>query len=58
MEHGFFCVPLLENFREQQNIWKSGRDFPDGIFQTEIRVTFIKTFLWYQLQVNGTDFYK
>ena len=42
-----FCVPLLENFREQRNIWKSApvQFFPDEIFQTEIRVTFAKTYL-------------
>ena len=31
--------------------------FSDGIFQTEIRVTFV-TYLWYQLQVNRTGLYK
>ena len=36
-----FRVPLLENFREQRNIWKGGPVFPDEIFQTNIRVTFV-----------------
>ena len=34
-------VPLLENSREQRNIWKGGPVFPDEIFQTNIRVTFV-----------------
>ena len=31
-------VVPAEDFREQQNIWKGSPVFPDGMFQTEIRV--------------------
>ena len=34
-----------ENFRQQQNFWKSSPVFPDGIFQTEIRVPFLQSSL-------------
>ena len=33
----FWVVPA-EDFREQRNIWKGSPVFPDGMFQTEIRV--------------------
>ena len=39
-----FVSLYWKNLREQQNILKSAPVFPDGIFQTEIRVTFVKTF--------------
>ena len=37
-------VVPAEDFREQQNIWKGSPAFPDGMFQTEIRVD---TFDWF-----------
>ena len=36
----FWVVPA-ENFRKQRNIWKGSPVFPDGIFQSEIRVPFL-----------------
>ena len=55
MEHGFLC-PFIGNFPGATEHQKKWSYFPDEIFQTEIRVTFVKTYLWYQLQVNETDF--
>ena len=34
-----------ENFREQPNIWKGSPVFPDGMYQTEIRVPFLQSHL-------------
>ena len=45
-----FQPDFPENFWEQQNIWKGSPVFPDGIFQTEIRVPFLQSHLWYQYQ--------
>ena len=54
-----------ENSREQRSIWKGSPVFPNGIFQTEIRVPFLQSHLWYRvlafavvLLVNGTDLYE
>ena len=38
-----FRVVSVENFREQRNVWKGSPVFPDGMFQTEIRVPFVQT---------------
>ena len=48
-----FLVLPAENFREQRNIWKGSPVFPDGIFQTEIRVLFLQSHLWYQFPYEG-----
>ena len=45
-----FQPDFPENFWEQQNIWKGSPVFPDGIFQTEIRVPFLQSHLRYQFQ--------
>ena len=57
-----FRVPLFENFRQQRNIWKGGPVFPNEIFQTEIRVAFVKTYVCILVSglrgcfsVGGTD---
>ena len=38
-----FWVFSTGSFRQQQNIWKGSPVFPDGIFQTEIRVPFLQS---------------
>ena len=61
----FWVSGPMENFREQRDIWK-GSPVPGGILQTEIRVPFLQSHLWYQFNsglrglfpVNGTDLYK
>ena len=51
----FWIVPA-EDFREQQNIRKVSPAFPDGMFQTEIRVdTSFKYIFRARFSVNGTD---
>ena len=42
MVHDFSLVPV-ENFREKRNVRKGSPVFPDGMFQTEIRVPFVQT---------------
>ena len=37
-----FRVVPVENFREQRNVSKGSPVFPDGMFQTEIRVPFVQ----------------
>ena len=37
-----FRVVPVENFREQRNVRKGSPVFPDGMFQTEIRVPFVQ----------------
>ena len=46
----------MENFREQRSVWKGSPVFLVGIFQTEIRVPFLKSHLWYQLQAFTSVF--
>ena len=49
MEHDFLGRGfLLKTFREQPNIIKGSPVFPDGMLQTEIRVPFLQSQLWYQ----------
>ena len=51
----FWIVPA-EDFREKQNIRKVSPAFPDGMFQTEIRVdTSFKYIFRFRFSVNGTD---
>ena len=38
-----FRVVPVENFREQRDVWKGSPVFPDGTFQTEIRVPLVQT---------------
>ena len=53
----------VENFQEQENVWKGSPVFPDGMFLTKIRVLRLQSHLWYQyvpgfralIAVNGTD---
>ena len=60
-----WIVPT-ENFWEQGiYIWKCSPVFREGICQSEIRVPFLQSHLWYQFQafasffsINGTDLYK
>ena len=40
MELTTFRVVLVGNFQEQGNVWKGSPVFPDGMFQTEIRVPY------------------
>ena len=51
-----FQPDFPENVWEQQNIWKGSPVFPDGIFQTEIRVPFLQSHLWYQFQAFAAVF--
>ena len=51
-----FWVFPTENFREQRNIWKGSPVFPDGMFQKEIRVPFLQSYLWYQFQAFAAVF--
>ena len=51
-----FWVFRTENFREQRNIWKGSPVFPDEIFQTEIRVPFPQSHLWYQFEAFAAVF--
>ena len=51
-----FRVVPVENFCEQRNIWKGSPVFPDGIFQTDIRVPLVKTFLSYQFRAFASFF--
>ena len=46
-----WVVPA-ENFQDQRNRLKCAPVFfiPDGIFQTEIRVPFLRSHLWYKFQ--------
>ena len=51
----FWIVPA-EDFREKQNIRKVSPAFPDGMFQTEIRVdASFKYIFRARFSVNGTD---
>ena len=38
------------------NIWKGSPVFPDGMFQTEMRVPLVKSHLWYQFQAFAAVF--
>ena len=51
-----FLVVRAENFQEQRNIWKVSPVFPDGIFQTEIRVPLLQSHLWCQFQASAVVF--
>ena len=47
-----------ENSREQRNIWKGSPIFPDGIFQTEIRVPFLQSHLFFDTSFRPSFFGK
>ena len=51
-----FWVVLAENFRAHRNIWKGSPVFPNGMFQTEMRVPMMKSHLWYQFQAFAAVF--
>lgn len=55
-----WVVPV-ENSREQRKTWKGSPVFPEGMFQTEIRVPLHQSNLCYQFKafvaVVGTDLY-
>ena len=60
-----FRIVPMEKFREKLIIWNVVPVFPDGMFQTEIRVPFLDSHLRYQFQAfatiylkNGTDLCK
>ena len=59
--HLFGVVPA-ETFREQRNTRKSRTVFPDGMFQTVIRVPFLQAHTSFRflrpISLNGTDLYK
>ena len=38
------------------NIWKGSPVFPDGMFQTEMPVPLVKSYLWYQFQAFAAVF--
>ena len=44
MEKKTFWIVPEENLQEQRNVWKGSPVFPDGIFQTEIRVPVLKSY--------------
>lgn len=55
----------VENSRELRKIWKGSPVFPEGVFQRESRVLFVKTHIWYKFQafaalcsVKWTDLFK
>ena len=52
-----WIVPA-ENFRGQRNIWKGSLVFADGMLQTEIRVPFLQSHLWYKFQAFAAVFRK
>ena len=57
MEDDFWVVPA-ENFWEQGiYIWKSSPVFREGIFQSDIRVPFLQSHLWYQFQAFAVVFF-
>ena len=61
-ETHLFGVFPAETFREQRNTRKSRTVFPDGMFQTVIRVPLLQGHTSFRLlrpiSLNGTDFYK
>ena len=52
-----WIVPA-ENFRGQRKIWKGSLVFADGMLQTEIRVPFLQSHLWYKFQAFAAVFRK
>ena len=56
----FVAVPAenVRKQRKQRNIWKGSPVFPDGIFQTEIRVPILQSHIWYQFQAFAVVFGK
>ena len=61
-ETNLFGVFPAETFKEQRNTRKSRTVFPDGMFQTVIRVPFLQGHTSFALlrpiSLNGTDLYK
>ena len=52
-----WIVPA-ENLRWQRNIWKGRLVFADGMLQTEIRLPFLQSHLWYKFQAFAAVFRK
>ena len=50
------CIVPAENVRGQRNIWKGSLVFADGMLQTEIRVPFLQSHLWYKFQAFAAVF--
>ena len=51
-------IRLFGLLRGQRNILKGSPVLPDGMFQTEIRVPFLQSRLWYQFQAFAAVFWQ